>query len=212
MEAGAWSVRVDEGKSGDMPGIGTAGDGVNVWNGRKGEDMPSSSAIKWILLLGLLFVASSCSTFSFPPLSHEPVRLVSLQMPDVVREELPYDAILTYNADEEPEFKNVCFRWMAEQIYTRSPSLYCYSAEDWSTQRLDPTCVDSLEDLKGQTSPVFCVGRENMRLDYRGRLIVRFHPRDVKPVHNRLECYVEYYQDGKLLRTNRVSARVAVER
>jgi hypothetical protein len=165
----------------------------------------SFSAILFAILL-----LSSCAQVPLRPLETGEARLTRMEMPEVVREELPYDVFLTVDAEEMPQVKSVCFRWVSEEISSRSPSLYNYSTG--AGIATGPSYTNPVTVGSPVRSDQFCVGPEDIRSDVPGRLIVRIRATNLKADYNRLEGQAEYVSGGRVMLTNKVSTRIFVER
>jgi hypothetical protein len=133
-----------------------------------------------------------------------------MQMPDVVREDLPYDVRVSFDAESTPQFKKACFRWVAETISGASPALYYHAAQSNSNQPIGSTGSQWQDGGAAQSSPEFCVGPEDIRTNVPGELYVRIHPQNLQAGYNKLVGYFEYMQDGQVLTTNKVSTRIMV--
>lgn len=156
-----------------------------------------------------LLALSSCATAQFRPLASGETRLTSMQMPEFVRQDIPYDVILGIDSDTPPKILKVCFRWVAEEISTGSPSLYCYAANIDMT--MQPSCANWASGGNVLGSGTFCAGPEQVRSDVPGRLVVRIRPSNLKPNYTRLVGRLEYESDGRVKVTNAVGTRVRVE-
>lgn len=171
------------------------------------------SAMRCVLLAGIVICfCSSCALLPQGALSKGELRLVNIHVPDVIQEDLPYDVIVTFDSEEKPQIKKVCFRWLSEMINSRSPSLYCYAMDVESNQQAGSSCARWLAQGEfAQTSPSVCVDGQEVRFDSSDRFFVRTHFVNVKLYYNKLECYVQYLQDGVLKETNKVNTRIKVE-
>lgn len=138
------------------------------------------------------------------------VRLTRMQMPDVVREDLPYDVRVSFDAESTPQFRKACFRWVAETISGGSPTLYYHAAQVSSNQSMEAAGSQWQDTGTSQSSPEFCAGPENIRSNVPGELHVRIHPQNLQPGYNKLVGYFEYMQDGQVLTTNKISTRIVV--
>jgi len=170
----------------------------------------------YLTALGLVFLLllSSCTIISKAQMNNADLRLTSLQIPDVVKEDLPYDVLVTFNADEPVTIKRACFRWVAEKSSVVSPSLYCYASEVQSNDPIGSACSRWLaEGPFSQASPEFCVNVDRVKLDdVPPYFIVKVKSENVKIFYNKVECYVEYLQDGVMKTSNRVAAPILVEK
>lgn len=168
------------------------------------------TARKLFAIIGASLVLSSCTAaLQLRPLTQGEARLTRMQMPDVVRSDIPYDVVLDIVSDGNPEIRQVCFRWMAEPISTGSPSLYTYATAPGNTT--GPTTATWLNPEVTALSDYFCVSREDIRTDVQGKLIVRIRPTNLKINYNKLEGQVEYVSDGRLRLTNKVSTHIIVD-
>ncbi len=166
-----------------------------------------------ILIAAVVAVLASCSYLPYHlGSSTASVRVTNLELPDVIREGLPYDVSVSFDSDRPPHFQKACFRWVAEQISGYSPSLYCNSTEVNSNQPLGSACGQWSSEGMVQSSPEFCVGVENMRIDMPGRMLVRIQPQDLKTGYNKLEGYFEYLEDGQLIKTNKADTHILVDK
>ncbi|MCE5336222.1 MAG: hypothetical protein LLG06_16695 [Desulfobacteraceae bacterium] len=154
---------------------------------------------------------SSCSSMErLRPLGSGEARLKSIQMPEYVREELPYDVIISFESDTIPQIRNVCFRWVAEELSTRSPELYNYSmSNDFNASGSQGNWLNQGVSI---ASNHFCVDSSQIRADVPGQLIVRIRPANLSLNYNLLEARVEYLSEGRLRTSNAVSTHVVVEK
>jgi hypothetical protein len=170
--------------------------------------MKTARSVFAVLIAVLLL--SSCAAIPFRPLGAGEARLTYIEMPEVVREELPYDVILTVDAEEMPQVRSVCFRWVSEEISSRSPSLYNYSTGAGIAS--GPSYTNTVAVGSPMASEQFCVGPEDIRSNTPGKLIVKIHPTNLKANYNKLEGQLEYESDGRVMLTNKVGTRILVER
>lgn len=140
------------------------------------------------------------------------VRVTDMEMPDVVREGLPYDVMISYNSDGAPQFSKACFRWVSEKIAGNSPSLYCYSADVDSSLPDGSACGTWQGAGMVQSSAEFCADVADIRRDMPGRVQVRIRPQGLKEDFNKLEGYLEYIEDGQVVQTNKIGTHILVER
>ncbi|MFZ2445261.1 MAG: hypothetical protein WAW37_02795 [Syntrophobacteraceae bacterium] len=168
--------------------------------------MRTAKGLAAILLVGL--VLSSCSFVNLRPLSSGEARLTYMEMPDVVREDLLYEVILTVASDEKPEIRRICFRWVAEEKRSASPSLHSFSMSPDSTQGLSHSSWAGPEARL--SSDMFCVEPADIRTNVPGKLVVKIRPTHLTPEYNKLEGQAEYVMDGRLRMTNKISTRVLV--
>lgn len=132
-----------------------------------------------------------------------------MEMPDVVREDLPYEVVLSLQAEGKPMVSKICFRWVAEEPAAGSPSLSCLTNADFSKEQL---CTAMAARNVPVCSELFCAGPQDIRTDVPGKLIVKIRPVKLKADYNKLECQVEYLADGRARTTNKISTRMIVER
>jgi hypothetical protein len=164
-----------------------------------------------IIAAAILLLASCASGPQIIPLrlSEGEARLTDIQMPEIVREGLPYRVILSIDSEETPQVKRVCFRWLTEEISSYSPSLYCYSMG--GTFGLGGPCAPWTYSPGPASSP-FCFEASDINTDVPGRLTVNIRPADLKACYNMLEGQVEYIsKDGAVRLTNAVRTPVRVE-
>ncbi|MEN6438208.1 MAG: hypothetical protein ABFD97_06465 [Syntrophobacter sp.] len=160
-------------------------------------------------ILMACFILSSCASIPLRPLSTGETRLTRMEMPDVVREDLPYEVVLSLQAEERPMVSKICFRWVAEEVAAGSSPLYCFTDADFSKEQL---CTASAAQNTAMGSELFCVGPQDIRTDVPGKLIVKIRPVKLKANYNKLECQAEYLADGRSRTTNKISTRIIVER
>jgi hypothetical protein len=178
----------------------------------KGHAM-KRAPIRFIVMAAMLLMLASCA--SGPQiiplkLSEGEARLTDIQMPEYVREDLPYNVILTIDSEETPRIRRVCFRWLTEEISSYSPSLYCYSMG--GTFGLGGPCAPWTSS-PGPVSAPFCSEASEINMDIPGRLTVKIRATDLKSCYNMLEGQVEYLsKDGTVHLTNAVRTPVTVEK
>ena len=163
-----------------------------------------------------VLLLSACTTYEFKPFSNQlkplaagETRLTSIEMPTVVREDLAYDVILSFASEEKPQISRICFRWVAEEISSRSPSLYCYSMG--GALGVGSPCSDRTSQATTTGSAVFCVDPSAVKSDVPGRLIVRILPAHLNSTYNRLEGQIEYISGGQTRMTNALRTPVVVD-
>lgn len=174
--------------------------------------------MKWshgyLAIIAVILLLASCSSVKPPfaqlkPLAAGETRLTEIEMPELVREDLPYDVILRLNSDETPRISRVCFRWLSEDISSASPSLNCYAARgDFGTG--NPCYSRTSTTNPGSAS--FCAEASDIRTDVPGRLIVRIRPTGLLSSYNKLEGQAEYVYDGQSRVTNTVKTSVTVDK
>lgn len=146
-------------------------------------------------------------------LSPGEMRLMRIELPEIMAENLPYDVIIKYAADGEPEIEKACFRWIADTPSVAKPSLYWYTHEVQTDQPIGSAKARWLaEGPYMDMSGTFCVDSDAIRDGGDDILIVKFKAGGLKPEYNRLECYIEYRGNGEPRKTNEVSAKFVVER
>ena len=172
-------------------------------------------AIQRILVITAVLLLSACTTYEFKPFSNQiqplragETRLTGIEMPEVVREDLAYDVILSIASEEKPQINRICFRWVAQEISSTSPSLYCYSMGD--TLGGGTPCTIKTNEATSTGSPAFCVNPSDVKSDIPGKLIVRIYPTKLKPDYNRLEGQIEYVSDGQTRMTNALRTPVVI--
>ncbi len=172
--------------------------------------MRTAKELSALIIAGL--VLASCTSTSFRPLSSGETRLTRMEMPDVVKEDLPYEVILSVESEGRPMVRKACFRWVSEEISTRSPTLYSYS--NWTGADLSkgPSAEKWVQDGISRGSDTFCTGPENIRTDIPGKLMVKIRAENLDAKYNKLEGQVEYISQGRTRLSNKVSTRVAVEK
>jgi hypothetical protein len=169
--------------------------------------------IRFIIVAAILLLVSSCASGPqvFPlRLSEGEARLTDIQMPEFVREDLPYRVILSIDSEQTPKIRRVCFRWLTEEISSHSPSLYCYSMG--GTFGLGGPCAPWTSS-PGPGSQPFCFEASDIGTEVPGRLTVNIRPTDLRSSYNMLEGQVEYVSsDGAVHLTNAVRTPVRVEK
>lgn len=172
-----------------------------------------STARVLLVLVSILPFLFSCTTMPFRELSPGEMRLTRIELPEIMAGHMPYDAIIKFEADGDPEIEKVCFRWVADTPSVAHASLYWYTHE---VQTNEPTGSAKArwfsEGPYTDISSPFCLDSSAIKGDDLDRIIVRFKSGDLKPQYNRLVCHAEYLRDGVPRRTNEVSARFVVER
>lgn len=166
---------------------------------------------KLLLLLVLAYSFSSCAYFPKGVFATGELKLLSLNIPGAMVEDLPYDVVVTFRSQGDAKINQACCRWLDETSLVRETSLYCYAAAASSNEGLS-TCQRWLAD--GQysfASPSFCVNVKDVVYEDPGRFTVRFAGKNLQKNHNTLECYVEYLANGVLKNSNRVAQRVPVQ-
>ena len=59
----------------------------------------------------------SCATVPKGPLAPGELRLLSMEVPKDIRKAVPYEVVITFEANGEPEIKDACFYWSGEGPY-----------------------------------------------------------------------------------------------
>jgi len=176
--------------------------------------------ICFIIVAAILLLSSCASGPLVSPfgLSEGKARLTDIQMPEYVREDLSYEVILAIDAEETPQIRRVCFRWLTEQISSRGPSVYCYVANDTSgvgtagNADMGGPCT-SWVSTQGPDSSPFCFESSDINTEVPGRLVVKIRPTGLNASYNMLEGQVEYLsKNGKVCQTNSVRTHVTVEK
>ena len=160
----------------------------------------------------ILMFFSSCTLMQAinPPWSE--LRLLRVQMPQITEEDLPYDIVVTFEAEGRPTIKRVCFRWLSERSAFSSPPLHCYATETQGNRPIDSACSRwTTEGPYSQSSPLFCSNLERVDYGSPGRFVAKIQTRNVAKYYNRVECYAEYTTGGELKQSNRVRAQIMVE-
>jgi hypothetical protein len=166
-----------------------------------------------LAVVASMLLLASCSYAPQPlalvrPLSEGQARLTEIEMPDYVREGLEYDVILRIDSEQTPEISRVCFRWLAEDILSPSPSHNCYAAN--GSFGTGTSCYPRTSVIK-PGSASFCAEAPNIRTDVPGRLVVRIRPSGLQPGYNRLEGQAEYIYAGQVRVTNPVKTIITVD-
>jgi hypothetical protein len=174
--------------------------------------MKSRSILASVLMAGtLLALVSSCTLRQMLNPPEGELRLLRLQVPEITREDLPYDIVVTFEADGRPTIKKSCFRWLTERGSFSSPPLQCFATEAQDNQPIGSACARwTAEGPHAQSSPLFCAGIERVEYGSPGRFIAKIQTRNVAVYYNWLECYAEYLVDGQLKQSNRIRAAIAV--
>lgn len=171
-----------------------------------------NSFSKAISCIAAAIIVTSCTIFPKGIFSSGEVKLLNLNIPGTMREDLPYDVILTFRSTGEAKITKACFRWLDEKALVKKPSLYCYTSEVSDNARIGSECWRWLaEGQYSYASPTFC--SDAMDIDYEdpGRITVRLTSHNLEPYYNTLECYVEYLADGTLKQSNKVSSKIIIQ-
>jgi hypothetical protein len=168
-----------------------------------------------IFAIATVLLLTACTTYEFKPFSNQlqplragETRLTGIEMPEVVREDLAYDVILSIASEEKPQIGRICFRWVAEEISSSAPSLYCYSMSD--NLGAGTPCTIKTTGATTTGSPVFCINPSEVKTDIPGKLIVRIYPTKLQPTYNRLEGQIEYVSDGQTRMTNALRTPIVI--
>ena len=115
-----------------------------------------------VFVAGIAVVLSSCTLMQFLNPPQGELRLLRLDMPEITGEDLPYDIVVTFEADGQPTIKKACFRWMTERECYSSPPLHCYAteAQDNRDDRFGLFPLDDGRALCAEFSPVLLQHRE----------------------------------------------------
>lgn len=168
------------------------------------------TARKLLAIVGASLALSACTTaLQLRPLDSGEARLTKMQMPEVVREDIPYDIVLDITSDGKPEIRKICFRWMAEPISSGSPSLYSYATAPGNTT--GPTTATWATPEVTAISEYFCISGEDIKTNVPGKLVVRIRPANLKLNYNKLEGQAEYMSEGRVRTTNKVSTHIMVD-
>ena len=171
------------------------------------------AVVRCFLIFGFILVAtSSCAIFPKGIFSTGEVRLLSLNVPGTIQEDVPYDVVVTFRDTGDANIRHACFRWLDDAALVKNPSLYCYTSEVSSNERIGSECWRFLaEGDYTSASPTFCTEVKDIVYEDPGRFMVRLNPQDIQSQYNALEGYVEYVADGALKQSNRVSTRILVQ-
>jgi hypothetical protein len=165
-----------------------------------------------VTVAAIFLLLTSCASIpqlsQLKPLSEGEARLTGIEMPEYVRENLPYDIILRIDSESTPQITRACFRWLSEELSSNSPSLSCYANN--GTFGPGGQCVSSTAEVTPGSSS-FCVDASNIRTDVPGRLYVKVRPVGLSASYNKLEGRVEYISGGQVRVTNAVKTQVIVE-
>jgi hypothetical protein len=171
------------------------------------------STQRYLGIIAAILLLASCASgpqfLQLKTLSEGEARLTDIQMPEYVREDLPYDVILSVDSNGPQEIRRVCFRWMTAEISSKSPSLYCYAMN--GTFGTGGPC-SPWTSSPGPVSSPFCYETPDIKTDVPGRVIVRIRPTDLKASYNMLEGQVEYFSNGEAHMTNAIRTPVTVDK
>ncbi len=160
-------------------------------------------------ILAVIIFGVSCASINLRPMELGEARLTGIEMPEMVREDLQYDVILSMDAEEMPQVRKICFRWVAEENSSASPSLHAFSIGSENSRGLWRTGLAG-PDTK-MASNLFCAEGQDIRTDIPGKLIVKIRPAALKAKYNKLEGQAEYISEGRVRTTNKVATRVLVQ-
>ena len=166
-----------------------------------------------LVVMVLLSLLSSCSMMPFRPLGSGEMWLVSVRAPEIVSEDMPYDIYVTFKSDGEPQIREVCFHWAIDKANVPAPSLYLFTREvqnDKPSGSMGSRWV--AEGMYVQMSSAFCSPAQDVIYGDQGSFTAKIHTANLDPQYNRLECRIKYMQDGVLKETNKVVAKVQVEK
>ncbi|MGV8074178.1 MAG: hypothetical protein AB2L11_06455 [Syntrophobacteraceae bacterium] len=171
-------------------------------------------ALGVLLLFGsILTFLFACSPIQLRDLSTGEMVLTGIELPDIMARNMPYDAIVKFEADGDPKIRKVCFRWFADTPSVAHSSIYWYTHEVQTDEETGSAKARWIEQGPyTDMSNAFCLDSGSINHNNPNRLIVRFKSDDLKPQYNRLACYAEYVHDGEVKRTNEVSTRFVVDR
>ncbi len=175
--------------------------------------MRGSAKKIWVLLMFSL-LAGGCAGLETPfdRFAAADLRLIRVETPEVIREDLPYEIRVTFQSRGTPQIQRACIRWVADEFSSPSPALTCYAYEVSSNQPIGSACTRWLADGPyADISPVFCTRVENVRYGAPNSFFVQVRTKNVKKYYNRMDVYVEYLLDGELRTSNTVSTRIRVE-
>lgn len=141
------------------------------------------------------------------------LKLLRIETPEVIREDLPYEIFVIFQSRGEPHIKHACIRWVAEEFTSPSPALTCYAYEVSSDRPIGSACAKWLAGgAYSDISPVVCTPVENIGAKFPNSFGVKIQTRNVKEYYNRLDVYAEYLVNGEVRTTNTVSTKIKVER
>ena len=159
----------------------------------------------------MLVLFPSCTLMQFIDPPQGELRLMRLHMPEITGEDLPYEVVATFEADNRPMIKRACFRWLTERASISSPPLHCYATEVQQNQPIGSVCSRWVTEGEGaQSSPLFCSKLELVEYGSLGRFVVKIQTRNVATYYNWLECYVEYTTGGEIKQSNKIRTAVRV--
>ncbi len=170
-----------------------------------------------------ILVLTSCSSFRpqsplgrIRPLSNGEAKLTTIQMPEKVHENLPYDVILGFRSNGAIKIEKVCFTWLSRQPSFSTSSASCLmdnaeaNGEGNGTQGLCRSEIPVTTANPGSNQ--FCVGASHIRMQSPERLVVRIRPENLHGDYNMIEARVEYVYKGVARETNIVQTPIAVDK
>ena len=176
-----------------------------------------SDARSGVAVILVLLLLSSCAEFTFAPLAKHKAppagdfRLLGVQVPESVQEDIPYDITGTFQATGEVKVLRACFRWFSDRAQMSSPPLHCFTYEVQTNQPIGSVCSRWVaEGPHAIMSPLTCVRVEDVRYGTPGRFAVKLRSSDLKLAYSQIECYLEYLQDGVTKESNKITARIRV--
>jgi hypothetical protein len=174
--------------------------------------MATRSVLASVLMSAIVpILFSSCTLMQYfnPPQGQ--LRLLRLQMPEITREDLPYDISVTFEADGHPTIKKACFRWLTERASKSSPPLSCYATETQGNEPIDSVCSRwTTVGPYAEVSPLFCSNIERVEYGIPGSFLVKIQTRNVTMYYKWLECYAEYVVDGEVKQSNKIKTPITV--
>jgi hypothetical protein len=170
------------------------------------------STLAAVLIGGIALVwLSSCTLMQYINPPQGQLRLLRLQMPEITQEDLPYDIVVTFEADGRPTIRKACFRWLTERASFSSPPLYCYATEAQDNQPIGSVCSRwTTAGPYAEISPLFCSNIEHVEYGFPGSFLVKIQTRNVATYYKWLECYADYVVDGDVKQSNKIKASITV--
>lgn len=134
-----------------------------------------------------------------------------MEMPDIIREDLQYEVILSVASEEKLDIRKICFRWVTEEAASGSPVFYSSSPKgaDFSREPLSTGWRSPQSVFIG--SEQFCAAPEDIRMNVPGKIIVKIRPAHLSGKYNRLEGQAEYLSEGRTRMTNKIGTRVIID-
>lgn len=177
-----------------------------------------SAARQGLVMTVTLILLSSCAGYTFGPLAKKKeytgdVKLLNIQVPEAVHEDIPYDIVGTFESKEGVKIQSACFRWYSDRAQMTSPPLHCFAYEVQTNQPIGSVCSRWVaEGPHAVMSPLTCVKVEDVQYGTPGRFSVKLRTSNLNLVYSLIECYLEYLQDGVTKESNKVTARIRVEK